>query len=183
MASFINVSYTPKMHKYFDLVEVMQAKLQDKLHEMEKLDVIIQASRERVKKAEDDFNLAALNYNVDLNKMAEVQDQYNEIAIQLEDYINELENEEFKVNPHDYVDSDEYESDDADLEEEYRVVTVTPRLRMTRKNVLTPEEAVKANKASKMHKLKPRSKKRDLTKTKEDKNNSKRVKKSHNTTH
>lgn len=44
-----------------------------------------------------------------------------------------------------------------------------PRRRFTRKDVMTPLEAVKAFKSMKTHKLKPRSNKRDRTKTIESK--------------
>lgn len=199
----INVSYTPKMKMYFDPIETMNDKLNDKLVIMDNLDIILDAScdklynakqelenavkakqelenalrlaDEKIMMAEYELANAMLNFNVNVEKMNVVQDEYNNIAIKLEDYMNK----DFEVSQEDESDDDQISSDEADLEEEYDLVTVVPKMRLTRKDVLTPDEAVKANKASKMHKLKPRSVKRDLTKTKEKKTTSKRVKMSH----
>lgn len=195
----INVSYTPKMKTYFDQVDVMHSKLEDTLKAIDKVDMILGVSYDKVMKAKNDLDkiineslekiyeaqsnlaTATLNFNVDINKMNILQDKYNITAIQLEDYLNDKGNEDYEVLCESDDDTD-FESDDADIEDEYELVTVLPRTRMTRKDVLTPDEAVKAKKASKMHKLKPRSVKRDLTKMKENKDNSKRVKKSHDVT-
>lgn len=56
---------------------------------------------------------------------------------------------------------------------------VKPRDRKTRKDVLTLQAAVKAQKSSKSHKLRPRTVKRDKTKTVEQKQRSKAKKTSH----
>jgi len=55
-----------------------------------------------------------------------------------------------------------FDEDVEDCEDDY-YVTVKPR--KTIKNIMTPAQAIRCNKASKLHKLKPRSVKRDKTKT------------------
>lgn len=82
------------------------------------------------------------------------QDKYNEIMIAIQD----MENVHLDMED----DADEY------LEEE-DIPEVVVKKRKTKRDVLPPAEAIKACKASKLHKLKPRCEKRDNTKTKDAK--------------
>jgi hypothetical protein len=56
-------------------------------------------------------------------------------------------------------------------------IVVQPR--KTRRDILTPFDAIKACKSSKTHKLRPRSPKRDRTKTQEAKGHTKQVRRAH----
>ena len=70
-----------------------------------------------------------------------------------------------------------FDEDVSDCEDEDYVCLPS---RKTRAHIMTPSEATKANKASKSHKLKPRSVKRDKTKLIESKMASKARAASHN---
>lgn len=78
----------------------------------------------------------------------------------------------------DYVDDFEYENqpDDGDMYDDYEFF---PKERKTRKDVLTVIESIKAQKSSKHFKMKPRTVKKDKTKTRESKNRAKIIKESH----
>ena len=62
-------------------------------------------------------------------------------------------------------------------------IEVSPRERKTRADILTPFAASKAHKSSKSHKLEPRKKKRDFTKTCESKMLTKTKKEARKYTH
>lgn len=66
-----------------------------------------------------------------------------------------------------------------DAEDSYIDVEVVVREHKTRANIMTAYQAAFCHKSSKNHKLKPRSRKRDMTKTVEAKDKAKAIKRSH----
>lgn len=92
-------------------------------------------------------------------ELAAAQDRYNDLVI---DYNVRSE----PILDTDEIDCDVFECDDENGPED---VDYAPPARKTRNDIMTLLESVKAHKVQKTHKLKPRSVKRDRTKTPESK--------------
>jgi hypothetical protein len=107
-------------------------------------------------------------YSVDSSFSYEDLDYFTDV-IESSDYSEEIES--------DSDDGDDYEDEDEDM---YDIDVKVP-VRKTRANVLSVQEASKCCKSSKNHKLKPRTPKRDKSKTKEAKQFTKSVRMSHST--
>lgn len=115
-----------------------------------------------------------------LDSLAAAQDRYNQLVEDLKT-ISHSENLDSSWEEDDgAADADDREwcewfglkaHDCADLDVTRAHSRKHPALKVrhTRKDVLTPEEAIKAHKADKTHKLKPRSPRKDATKTREEK--------------
>ena len=145
-------------------IRALQTRMSDQLKKMDKLDPEIAQAEEVYRICLNNLNYATLVLHSHTQKMAELQDTFNELACELEDLVN---NESNVKNDEDVC--DDY-NDDVDYTEIYDEEFWTyPKDRMTRKHVLTADEAIKAGKASKLHKLKPKKENRDITKTKVEK--------------
>jgi hypothetical protein len=111
------------------------------------------------------FVVASLSVTCIFYRLGDAQDRYNEAVIAYED--------RYLAAPVEAVaDTEDMDDDDGDEDETvdaYVDVEVFVRERKTRKNVLGVRDAVKANKVNKNHKMKPRTVKRDRTKTEEAK--------------
>jgi hypothetical protein len=101
-------------------------------------------------------------------RLSDAQDRYNEAVIAYEDRYLAPQLPQPQAAEPEEEDADEDEAEDA-----YVDVEVFMRDRKTRRNVLGVRDAVKSNKATKNHKLKPRSNKRDRTKTEDAKERTK----------
>lgn len=84
-------------------------------------------------------------------ELALAEDKYNEIAITLEDW---------------YAPLTESDNEMVDEDDDYYVdVECVVKPRYTKRDILSPAEAIKTGKASKLHKLKMPKPSRDMTKT------------------
>lgn len=143
---------------------------------------VLEEKRDEVMKYRDQLmaELALVNcslVSVD-EEISQAQDKYNELSIELHDAEEEMMRGASSDSEDESFSSSEDEESDDDVsscsyDDDYMC---QPRSRKTIKDVLTPAEACKANKTSKSHKLKPRSAKRDRSKTPEKKAQSKRMK-------
>ena len=124
------------------------------------------------------------------HEICEGQDKYNELAIEHASVKEALEvvqdsagNMRWRVASNESSDTDDedsYDEDSYDAEDDpYIDIVVEPRRRYTRSDILTPFQAVKSCKSSKLHKLKPKCPCKDKTKMKEAKEHTKRIKVSH----
>lgn len=107
------------------------------------------------------INAAKMTMTSMTQAMTEAQDRYNELVIDHEDLI--------AVKIEEEADLDDADEVDLTFDDGLVDIVVQPRERKTRKDILTPTESIKSHKATKTHKLKPRTVKRDSTKTAESK--------------
>ena len=172
MASHNNIHYTTSM--FNNSIKALQSRMADQLKKMDELDPFIAEALEVYKTCLNNLNYATLVLNTHTQKMMELQDNYNEMAIELEESMNSFGTD----NEDEDEDDDNHTEDEHDTFFDYWCTMVEPKQRKTRKDVLTPDEAVKAKKASKMHKLKPKKVSRDVTRNEDNKRKAKAMEKS-----
>lgn len=113
-----------------------------------------------------EIDIAIININI-----TNTQDSINELSLVKDDMLNAIVDElESEMGQFDDICEDNYDYDDYECQ---------PKERKVRSDVLTVCQAVASSKSSKNHKLKPRSNKKDRSKSPEAKTQSKRVKASH----
>jgi hypothetical protein len=121
---------------------------------------------------------ARLDISLIETQIGDAQDTINELSIMRDDLIAEGTDSQSDATDYDSDDDDGME-DSSTSDSEWGDFEVVPKQRKTRKDILTVGDAIKAHKSSKNHKLKPRSVKRDRTKSPETKSHSKCIKMSH----
>ena len=168
------ISYTSKFADVHNPINNIENELSSAWEKHEHLDVQMAAAQARYYELLKDLQYAELNISVIDFNITMTQDNINELSIAKYDMLNDEQDGDIRV-----VDecSCDYATDFvSSLDEDYEC---KPKERKVRSDVLTVGAAIMSNKSSKNHKLKPKSTKKDRSKSPEAKGQSKKVRASH----
>jgi hypothetical protein len=168
------ISYTSKFANVHNPVNIINNQLDIAWKKHEELDEAMINARAHYDDLFKQLQYAQLSMSVIDHNIMMTQDNINELSCVKEDMIAD-EEEEIYDDDNDYM-YDPYVITTATLDEDYGC---KPKERKVRSDVLTVRAAIMAGKSSKNHKLKPKSAKKDRSKSPEAKNQSKKVKASH----
>lgn len=166
------ISYTSKFAIVHNPVNIINNHLDIAWKKHDELDEAIINARAYYDDLFKHLQYAQLSMSVIDHNIMMTQDYINELSCVKEDMIAEEEeiddDNDYMYNP--------YVITTATLDEDYGC---KPKERKVRSDVLTVRDAIMAGKSSKNHKLKPKSAKKDRSKSPEAKKQSKKVKASH----
>ena len=164
------ISYTSKFAEVHNPINFIENELSYELEKNNELEESLVSAHDRYNQLLKELQYAALNIAIIDANIGNSQDKINELSVAKEDMLNEtLDNfwDDVDDCAYDFVD---YEHGDYECK---------PKERKVRSDVLTVGAAIASNKSSKNHKLKPKSGKKDRSKSPEAKAQSKKVKASH----
>jgi len=174
-----NIAYTAKYATFVDPIKNLNTRLDDEWQKLEHLD-------QRYTMAQDDYNdllnqlhYAKMSMTILENEIGETQTTINELSLERDDMIEMGSITESSGSAADSTESDTSDDDGSDCGSDWDDFEVSVKERKTRRDIMTVGQAIKSHKSSKNHKLKPRSVKRDRTKSPEHKAHTKCVKMSH----
>lgn len=171
-------------------INIINAKLNSEWSRLEILENNYGYAQDLYNNLMQQLKFAKMNLEILDEQITDAQDNINYMSMEkevLEQQEEDVETEVVYVFDNDVFEEEEVgEKDDIEeeeideSEEDYNLdIEVMPRDRKTIKDIMTVREAIKSRKSSRHAKLKPRSVKRDRTKSPEQKRVSKTHKKSH----
>ena len=164
------ISYTNKFAEVHNPVNIIESQLSNEWEKNNELEESLISAQTRFNELLKELQYAALSISIIDSNIGNSQVRINELSIVKEDMLNEM-----KENFWDDVDDCTYDF----VDYEHGDYECKPKERKVRSDVLTVGAAIASNKSSKNHKLKPRSEKKDRSKSPEAKAQSKKVKASH----
>lgn len=181
-----------KMYDMHDHIENMYNKLLAEMgvwHELIEIRTVVPESHDKIMselhtiydKLSTELYYAHLGVNLIFDSIATQQDMINELTMQHDDMMTSFMDSVSDSCDWSSMDQsdDEFDSYPYDSAVDWDDIMLKPLERKTRRDVMTINHAMKAHKSSKNHKLKPRSIKRDRTKTPVYKAHTKAIKMSH----
>lgn len=164
------ISYTSKFAEFHNPINVIENELSYEWEKNTELEESLVSAQIRYNELLREIQYASLNIAIIDANIGNSQVKINELSVIKEDILNETQEnfwDEVDDYAYDYID---YEHGDYECK---------PKERKVRRDVMTVAAAIASNKSSKNHKLKPKSEKKDRSKSPEAKAHSKKVKASH----
>jgi hypothetical protein len=168
------ISYTCKFATVHNPVNIINNQLDIAWKKHDELDDAMINARAHYENLLKQLEYAQLSISIVDNNITMTQDKINELSCVKDEMIAEEDDVE-NEDEYDYM-CDPYVIRTATLDEDYGCKS---KDRKVRSNVLSVRDAIMAGKSSKNHKLKPKSSKKDRSKSPEAKKQSKKVKASH----
>lgn len=163
------ISYTSKFVEVHNPINIIENELSYEWEKNTELENSLVDAQSRYNQLLKELQYAELNIAIIDTNIRVSQDKINELSVTKEDMLKEEHDVDYD---YDY----DYDYDCMSAIEDYEC---KPRERKVRSDVLSVAASITAQKSSKNHKLKPRSVKKDRSKSPEAKAQSKKVKSSH----
>lgn len=163
-----NISYVCKYVTPVDFQKAKKDKVMDKAKHVKEMQDLLAEQNATIAYLQAELLIAQTAQNCVIDRLNKARTAYFEavcdaIAVS-EDDIEDTSDDQESVED-DF--EDDFDGEDGVYEYEEYDVECSPRPRKTKSDILTPEDAIKCGKASKMHKMAPKKPKRDQTKTPE----------------
>jgi len=159
-----NISYVCKYVSPVDFQKAKEAKVMDKAKCVKEMQDLLAEQTATIAYLQAELLIAQTAQNCVIDRLNKARTAYFEAVC---DALAPSEDEALANSSSDDDAIDDFDDDFEDDFNDNFKFECSPRPRKTKSDILTPEDAIKAGKASKQHKLAPKKPKRDMTKTPE----------------